>query len=362
MTPKPRAAGGKPARKTTAAAAARPAGATDAAVLAAALEVCQCLDLADQLRAFCKPAVAWSGATGGLVFSVDEDGDGFAVTEGTLPAEDPLRTALSAAPPSRRDPWTRSIARFGGLGPFEASAPATLPRRPSVSAIVPLRASADEDPLAFVLLLDPATEGIDRVVRLEELSRAAFANALRVQAIRDLTIRDDTAECFNRRYFEEFVVEEMARANRFKAPLSLIFFDMDNLKEVNSTLGHAMGSRTIREVSQRVRAKIRKFDKLFRFGGDEFCIVLPETEWHGALEVAERVRDAIASRPFLVRERGEGGGRPMTASFGVASYPLHARTKEDLVIRADRAMQTVKGSTKNAIAVAEQAPRGDLGR
>ena len=103
-----------------------------------------------------------------------------------------------------------------------------------------------------------------------------------------------------------------------------------------------------------MRGKIRKFDKLFRFGGDEFCIVLPETEWHGATEVAERVREVISGRAFLMASRGSAGAQPMTASFGIASFPLHARTKEELVQRADRAMQSVKTTTKNAVATAER--------
>jgi diguanylate cyclase (GGDEF)-like protein len=118
-------------------------------------------------------------------------------------------------------------------------------------------------------------------------------------------------------------------------------------------LGHAVGSKTLLEVSRRVRAKIRKFDKLFRFGGDEFCIVLPETEWHGAVEVAERSREAISTRPILIEELGAERAPRMTASFGIASFPLHARTKEELVVRADRAMQSVKNTTKNAIAVSD---------
>jgi diguanylate cyclase (GGDEF)-like protein len=107
------------------------------------------------------------------------------------------------------------------------------------------------------------------------------------------------------------------------------------------------------EVSQRIRGKIRRFDKLFRFGGDEFCIVLPETQWHGALEVAERVRDAIARRPFLEREAAASGGVRMTASMGIASFPLHARSQKELIEQADRAMQRMKSGTKNSIGIAE---------
>ena len=129
---------------------------------------------------------------------------------------------------------------------------------------------------------------------------------------------------------------------------------MDNLKEVNSRHGHAIGSQTLMEVARRVRVKIRKFDKLFRFGGDEFCIVLPETEWHGALEVAERVRESIAGRPMLADKLG-GTGLQMTASFGIASFPLHARTGDELILRADRSMQRIKTGSKNSIGIAEIA-------
>ena len=157
---------------------------------------------------------------------------------------------------------------------------------------------------------------------------------MQVRAIRELTIKDDTASCYNRRYFEEFILEEMSRANRFKTPMSLIFFDMDNLKDVNTRLGHAAGSRTLLEVSERVRGKIRKFDKLFRFGGDEFCIVLPETEWHGATEVAERVREVISGRPFL------------DATRGAAGRAADDRVVRDRVVPAPRAHQGRAGAAR----------------
>jgi diguanylate cyclase (GGDEF)-like protein len=207
---------------------------------------------------------------------------------------------------------------------------------------------------------EPSAAICSRLDELLEHARPAVGHAMQVVGLRRLIIKDDTAACFNRRYFEEFLPEELARAARFRSPVSLIFLDMDNLKEVNTLHGHSMGSQTLLEVSRRIRNRIRKFDKLFRFGGDEFCIVLPETEWHGAVEVAERVREAITASAFLQEDIG-GGGIGMTASLGIASFPLHARTQKDLISTADRAMQQVKKKSKNAVGIAETTGENDDG-
>jgi len=309
-------------------------------VLAAALAVSQCLEFDRQLHAFLEVARGWAGAAEGVGFGPDLESGALAPLATTMAADDPRLESLRQAVRSR-----------GALDWAEGTSPLAAD---GVRALaVPIRADLDAT-VGAVVLLDPARDVTHALAELAHSVRPAVANAMQVRAIRELTIKDDTASCYNRRYFEEFILEEMSRANRFKTPMSLIFFDMDNLKDVNTRLGHAAGSRTLLEVSERVRGKIRKFDKLFRFGGDEFCIVLPETEWHGATEVAERVREVISGRPFLAATRGTQGAQPMTASFGIASFPLHARTKEELVQRADRAMQSVKTTTKNGIATAER--------
>jgi diguanylate cyclase (GGDEF)-like protein len=164
-------------------------------------------------------------------------------------------------------------------------------------------------------------------------------------------IRDDTADCYNRRYFDEYLSGEVARALRFGGRLAIIFLDMDNLKEVNTRHGHTAGSQVLYESSVRINGSIRAVDKLFRFGGDEFCIVLPETDAPGAREVAERVRRALAEEPFLA----ESGGESLTASLGVSAYPDHGRSAGELVEAADRAMRSIKDDGKNAIAVAGEA-------
>jgi len=341
-------AGVKPARERKAAPKrAAAAGPSEASLVEAALAVSHRLELDGQLHALLDLARTWSGASEAVAFGPDGEGPDFAVVAGTLGEGDARLETLRRTVRARgRSSWAQ------GAFPLEADGLHAL--------ALPLRGEADAA-VAAIVLLDPRQDAAEALTQLAQKSRPAIANALRVRAIRELTIRDDTASCYNRRYFEEFIVEELARANRFKTPMSLIFFDMDNLKEVNTRLGHAAGSRTLLEVSGRVRGKIRKFDKLFRFGGDEFCIVLPETEWHGATEVAERVREAIATKPFLAHAKGltTGTGPMMTASFGIASFPLHARTKEELVQRADRAMQSIKSTTKNGIAVAERRRESD---
>ena len=322
-------------------------GATSVRVLAGALEVAADLDFAGQAGTLARLAADWADADSAFVLG---------------PEEDP-QVLVPLSSEQRRGEWDLSGAKLALADVREWAAgepPAGVGSSfggvlPAASHLIALRGKGAEPVGMLVLTGVRAPGALGEVSDLAEACRRAFDNAFHVRSIRELVIQDDTVQCYNRRYFEEFLTEELARASRFHAPLSLIFFDMDGLKQVNSLLGHAMGSRCLYEVSVRVRSKVRKFDRLFRFGGDEFCIVLPETEWHGALEVAERVRVAIAGKLFLAAELGERGGVKMTASFGIASFPLHARAKGELLERADWAMQRVKNGLKNAIAVAEIA-------
>ncbi len=177
----------------------------------------------------------------------------------------------------------------------------------------------------------------------------ALKNAIYVSRMEELTTKDDLTLSFNRRYFEEHVRDELSRARRYGKPMTLIFMDLDGLREINTRHGHAAGSRSLQECAARVLGSVRNIDKVFRYGGDEFCVVLPETEWRGAMEVAERLKERIAARPFLIDETG---GLSLTASFGVATYPEHADSLEDLVKRADEAMYRSKRGGKNDISVA----------
>ncbi len=328
---------------------------TDPELFGVLVGLYQRLELDQQLRVLLEHAMSWTGASLGFVFGPGDERRSLVTVLGSVPDEDPRYRAIDGVKVAAVERWVEGQSRtFEGLGGLvEMRQP--WPGDPA-QASVALRVDATTALVGVVWLIfdgAPPEDAIRRLERLLERATPAVDNALQVRSMRELIIKDDTASCFNRRYFEEFLPEELSRASRFRAPLSLIFFDLDNLKKVNNDHGHAVGSRTLYEVSLRVRAKIRKFDKLFRFGGDEFCIVLPETEWHGALEVAERVREFIAGRPFLTGSDGVEGGVAVTASFGIASFPLHARSKQGLIEQADRAMQRIKRVDKNAVGVAE---------
>lgn len=178
----------------------------------------------------------------------------------------------------------------------------------------------------------------------------AARNVRLLAEVREEAVRDDLSRCYNRRHFDLFLKEEVARARRFRTHVSLVFFDLDNLKPINTERGHAAGSQVLVEVAERVSATIRGIDKLFRFGGDEFCLVLPQTNVEGAVRVAQRARMAISERPFL----GAGAaGVGLTASLGVATFPEHGGGPEELIDVADRAMQEVKQSGKDDVGVAQ---------
>jgi diguanylate cyclase (GGDEF)-like protein len=175
-------------------------------------------------------------------------------------------------------------------------------------------------------------------------------NLLLFVETKELTIKDDLTQTYNRRYFEAFIDEELERAKRYGNAFSIIFLDLDDLKGVNSQYGHLMGSRTLQEVATRILGSVRGVDRVVRFGGDEFCIILPHTTVEESLIVANRVREDIAEKPFVLSPNVQVR---VTASMGIACFPIHGRTKETLIAKADQAMYDIKTKKKNAVGVAK---------
>jgi diguanylate cyclase (GGDEF)-like protein len=121
--------------------------------------------------------------------------------------------------------------------------------------------------------------------------------------------------------------------------------DSDNLKAVNDAHGHEAGNRLLKQLTRLVQAELRYTDVLARYGGDEFIVLLPETPPAGALEVAGRIRDAIAGAPLDL----DGKRVACTASIGVASFPADGSTMDAVVARADRAMYQAKQAGRNRV-------------
>ena len=193
-------------------------------------------------------------------------------------------------------------------------------------------------------------EAIRGVSRYLDVVSSVVGNIYQLTRSRDLAMRDDLTKAFNRRFFEAYLDEEMERARRYGSLFSIIFLDLDDLKTVNDQHGHLAGSRTLQEVAKRVLGAVRGIDKVVRFGGDEFCIILPQTDQEQAVAVADRVRKALVGAPFHLADNIDVS---ISASFGIATYPTHAITKDDLIRQADAAMYRVKSTTKNAVGVAQ---------
>ncbi len=187
--------------------------------------------------------------------------------------------------------------------------------------------------------------------RIEALLRAsALVKSLEVQKelLAKLAAFDDLTGLYNRRSLFHAFETELARCQRYRRGVSLLMVDIDRFKDVNDAHGHRVGDEVLRQVADSLVGSLRTIDVVCRYGGEEFCIVLPETQIDGALRAAERVRAAIESRPFSVP--GVGPLR-ITVSVGVASWSPDGESPQppDLLAEADAALLAAKRAGRNSV-------------
>jgi diguanylate cyclase (GGDEF)-like protein len=251
-------------------------------------------------------------------------------------------------PPSPHPAATLRPALFRGLAPGPGG---RVPGRTSVPlrcrgrlvGVVALRARGDRLP----------PRAARRLAGLLEPLAVALDAALLLKRSEELSVTDDLTHLYNVRFQNAALRREVSRSRRYRMPVSLIFLDLDGFKSVNDLHGHLWGSRTLVEVGAVLRSVVREIDVVSRFGGDEFTVILPQTTAAGARVIAERLRQRIAHTVFL---RAHGLEVRLTASLGIATYPEHGRTEEDLVARADQAMYVAKEAGKNRVQAARNAP------
>jgi diguanylate cyclase (GGDEF)-like protein/PAS domain S-box-containing protein len=170
--------------------------------------------------------------------------------------------------------------------------------------------------------------------------------------LHQLSITDGLTGLYNHRHFYTVLTEEMKRAERYGRPLSLICFDLDNLKHCNDNYGHLEGDRILRLVGDTLRSVLRHSDGCFRYGGDEFMILLPETDIHQASLVAEKIKDMFSCRSCVSEKKKDC--QPFTLSIGIAQVSK-GEYAESFVKRADLAMYEAKKDGGNQIRKARKS-------
>ncbi|HEX3942150.1 MAG TPA: sensor domain-containing diguanylate cyclase [Acidobacteriaceae bacterium] len=181
----------------------------------------------------------------------------------------------------------------------------------------------------------------------------AVQNARSIERIQELTITDDCTGLYNSRHLASVLDAETERSRRFHLPYSLVFMDLDRFKQVNDRHGHLVGSWLLGKVAQTVRQNIRGVDSAFRYGGDEFIVLLPQTGKDAALEVTQRLMRAIRQTRYR-RPEPESLELSVSASFGLASYPDDGSAPQEIIRAADEMMYLVKNHSRDSIAVAQR--------
>jgi diguanylate cyclase (GGDEF)-like protein len=201
--------------------------------------------------------------------------------------------------------------------------------------------------LGYILIDEPQRQ-LRSGRRLLRKLENYFYYALMFEENRRLVYIDDLTSLYNQRYLPLALQTELTRAEREEKKVSILFLDVDYFKSVNDARGHLVGSKILIELAKLIRASIRTYDYAFRYGGDEFVLILPNANSDQARLVAERLRSRIEKNDFLVYQKHF----KITVSIGVATFPDHATSPEHVLQLADEAMYNAKRTSRNVVYIA----------
>ncbi|MFQ5794843.1 MAG: diguanylate cyclase [Candidatus Bipolaricaulia bacterium] len=224
----------------------------------------------------------------------------------------------------------QELDRFSSGEPAEPfAASISIPIEQAGRVIGYLNLCHRTDPNAF------DEQDVSRVSKLVPEINLAIERVRERERLKEMARKDQLTGLYNRHFFNEIIVRERNRSRRYKHPISLLLLDVDGFKQINDEFGHQMGDRVLKQVADLVQRQVRGVDMVIRYGGDEFLVMMPETDHDGAYQVATRLRERIAT---WQAEPGLGHLRP-TLSLGFACWPWDdEREAQGVLAEADRQM------------------------
>jgi diguanylate cyclase (GGDEF)-like protein len=346
-------------------------------------------DLDRILQVILQTALAATGAQAGILLLVDPEkgglvgqcgealdervGDDTPVADVRVPLGEGLLGAAAASGEARRGRVDRDGPRLSAGEPRCRTYVAVPFAAARSDPLRTLSDQAEPDPAAsaargVLALYD--RHGFDEFDDSDVVTLRTFAGQAAValdnvrvhEEAQRLSLTDPLTGLSNYRYLKESMRREVERASRFGRMLAVLALDLDRFKEVNDTYGHPAGDAVLAEFARRLRAEIREVDFAFRQGGEEFVVLLPETDAPGAAVLAERLGAAVRRTPVLVAssQSAEPVRIPMTVSIGIAVYPDHGATGQGVLQAADDALYAAKAAGRDTFQMAQ--PYGETGR
>ena len=212
-----------------------------------------------------------------------------------------------------------------------------------------------EIPLGEIITVESEGAFGGKTVKIKHKALELKGEKYILEIFEDITdsITDDLTGCYNRRKLKEDLKEELERAERYNKNLSVLMIDIDWFKEYNDFHGHQEGDKLLIRLVRKFSYNIRFSDKLYRYGGEEFVVLLPETTEAQAKEVAEKLRKKVAEKKFEGADKSQPNGI-ISVSIGISSYPKNGTSSIEVIHAADSAMYEAKTSGKNIVKVAKK--------